>query len=108
MKQLTAADIDKTDPRKLAEALRTYCNKAINCDAFMDPPGVVPRFATALLAVLDACPVIMVVDESEHWVKPGDFGYYREERQVQSRSDIVKKAARAWLQAGGTLEVEGQ
>ena len=104
MKQLTAADIDKTDPKKLAEALRRMAKNRTWAAETSDEL----QLSAALLAVLDACPVIMVVDESEHWVKPGDFGYYREERQVQSRSDIVKKAARAWLQAGGTLEVEGQ
>ena len=92
---LTVADIDKTDPKKLAEALRRECNKAINCDAFMDPPGVVPRFATALLAVLDEC---------ERWhTSTTPMSEWR-----LAVDDAIRVAAIAWLKAGGVLEVEGQ
>ena len=97
MEQLTAADIDKTDPKKLAEALRTYCNKAINCDAFMDPPGVVPRFALALLAVLDEC------EKCRHTKTVGSntFGRIYETGKHELINDIIRTAARAYY--GGTL-----
>ena len=104
-------DIDRADPRKLAEALRQGCNQAINCDAFMDPPGVVPHFAAALLAVLDRCiPLLKDEDELIHrseidadWTGEDAHGEGFAVDESSVATTVLRAAARAWLEHGGEL-----
>ena len=84
-------DPKTADVTALAEALRTYCNKAINCDAFMDPPGVVPVFAAALLGVVEEC-------EKEDVTLA----------QHATRGTVLRAAALAAVNAGLVLTVEGE
>ena len=84
-------DPQTANPRALAEALRTYCNKAINCDAFMDPPDVVPVFAAALLGVVEEC-------EREDVTM----------MQHATRGTVLRAAALSAVRAGMTLTVEGE
>ena len=97
------------DPRELAAALRRECNRAINCDAFMDPPGVVPRFAAFALAVLDECDRWRVGNK----IDPRLSATGRTVVQVKNTmvDAIIRVAARAWVANGGTLpgkEGEGE
>ena len=82
---LTLANVDTSDPRALAEALRRAC---------FDLDGKTPKcsFAAALLAVLDEC---------NKWLKPSRSPALSAMLGVSE--NIIRAAARAWLDHGGTL-----
>ena len=90
---LSVERVASVDPRKLAEALRRECENWRTYD------GVADRFAAALLAVLDWAD--KVIEEGTY----ASGGFTTSTGMAVSAEDIIRAAARAWLEAGGTLEV---
>ena len=83
---MSSLNPDTSDPRALAEALRRAC---------FDLDGKTPKcsFAAALLAVLDDAPALPATPPDDDYL--GGIC----DRSVY----IIRAAARAWIQAGGTL-----
>ena len=98
---MTIADIDTADPRKLAEALRRECKQQFDRLRVLTWPTPtqqkIKQFAAALLGVLNECNSI----ECES----GPTGSYDLDRYREAIERIIRTAARAWLAAGGELEV---
>ena len=94
--KLSIERVASVDPRKLAEALRRECENWRTYD------GVADRFAAALLAVLDW--VQSAVDEETYCDAYRSVGNYARSAEVGRKA--IRAAARAWLEAGGTLAVK--
>ena len=97
--KLSIKRVASVDPRKLAEALRHEAQYSLDKLRWREPQEVC--CAAALLAVLDW--VQSAVDEETYCDAYRSVGNYARSAEVGRKA--IRATARAWLEAGGTLEV---
>jgi hypothetical protein len=95
-KKLTLTDIGTADPRKLVDALHCECDVAMSLRSWGSTREMAGVYALASM-----------LDETTAWQDTMAVAQMEMTRQVgeQIINTHIRAAARAWLKAGGTLEV---